>query len=566
MSDQAQRLFVADSALSPGPGNRNLILLFLVLLVVGLGLVCATFAKYHADEHYYTDSALGMIEKGDYWTPYFSDGRIRLRKPIGTYWAIAGSFRAFGVSVFSSRLPSLIAGFLTILATGFLARKIFPRQPGALLALLVLAANTEVLALSCRATPDALVCLFMLIGACGVVQTWFGERPGWGPWVAWTGLGLAVQTKGLLGLCPLLHLALFILVDRTPGWLKRLRKLFDWRALLIGVTLGGFWYVAMLRIHGLQALGDFFNDQVGAKVDLGPGSVLTNFAAYTFGVLRHFGLWLVFLIPLLVWRRAQLGAFWRQHRSECLFLVLFCPLLVVIFSFGNAQNSRYVSASYPTMAVLVAALLQQGFASERLERSFRRGVYWAGSVFAVGGIGAAIYALRLDARLVFAGLLIFLAGLAGVMASRWWSQERGWLWVSAALIVPFVAFLALVRPVTSPSPFVPVARRLCEVNPPQGIVHTLSVKDVPLAQIRLAAHGKLHFQELEAAPDATAPESPKVILATDQSITEIPQPPYRATLLSAEQTHGKSTREKPQKKPRKPGGREVEYWVALKQP
>ena len=213
--------------------------------------------KYHGDERFYTDAAIRMCQSGDYWTPYWDNGNIRLLKPIMTYWTIAGSFQLFGISIFASRLPGLLAGAGLLALTFLTGRIVFKSSQIALLGMLITASNLEMMRLATRATPDALLCLFVTLSMYGFARIWFQQDRGlWGPLLAFCGMGLAVQTKGLLGLAPLLANALFFVIARPgPAGLRAL-----WRPipLVIGLALAVFWYAIMVHRHGAGALRRIF--------------------------------------------------------------------------------------------------------------------------------------------------------------------------------------------------------------------------------------------------------------------------------------------------------------------
>jgi 4-amino-4-deoxy-L-arabinose transferase-like glycosyltransferase len=59
-----------------------------------------------------------MIDSGDYLNPSFNF-KPRFNKPPLCYWIVAGSYKIFGVSEASERLP-LALGALVLLATAFL--------------------------------------------------------------------------------------------------------------------------------------------------------------------------------------------------------------------------------------------------------------------------------------------------------------------------------------------------------------------------------------------------------------------------------------------------------------
>ncbi|MGD0745774.1 MAG: glycosyltransferase family 39 protein, partial [Verrucomicrobiota bacterium] len=330
--------------------------LLLAAFFAALLLVIPSPSRFHGDERYYTDAAMQMKQSGDYWTPVYADGRIRLLKPILTYWTTVGSFQVFGVNYFAARLPSAIAGALILLLTWQLARAVFNSNRTALLAALIMASNSELMAISTRITPDALVCLFVLMSMWGFARIWFaGDQSFVGPLLVFGGMGLAVQTKGLLGLCPLGANLLFCLLVR-PGR-ARLKSFLNWPAIVVGIGLGVFWYALMLQRHGLGALRDFYDDQVGAQLAGNPGFILGSFARYVLAVVRHFLPWTLLLLAALIWGRQELARFWKSHRNESVFLLSLSAILLVVFALGKMRSARYLTASYPLLAVLVAGAL-----------------------------------------------------------------------------------------------------------------------------------------------------------------------------------------------------------------
>ena len=61
--------------------------------------------RYHGDERFYTDAEVSMVDSGDWLSPRYPDGRLRVEKPILSYLILVGSYEALGVSLFASRLP-----------------------------------------------------------------------------------------------------------------------------------------------------------------------------------------------------------------------------------------------------------------------------------------------------------------------------------------------------------------------------------------------------------------------------------------------------------------------------
>src|SRR2546423_8010694 len=98
---------------------------WVVLLVV----VCAVYfyglgsvPVLGPDEPRYAEVARGMYERGDWVTPMLG-GHTWFEKPALVYWMMIATFRVFGVTEFAARAGSALAGVLTVMLTGWVARR-----------------------------------------------------------------------------------------------------------------------------------------------------------------------------------------------------------------------------------------------------------------------------------------------------------------------------------------------------------------------------------------------------------------------------------------------------------
>ncbi|MGH8230369.1 MAG: ArnT family glycosyltransferase, partial [Steroidobacteraceae bacterium] len=107
---------------------------------------------FDPDEGRYGEIPREMVATGDWVTPRL-DGIKYFEKPALGYWATAVAIKLFGQHAWTVRLWPALAGFLGLLLTGWLARRLYgPRA--ALLALLVQAGAMLYIALSRIATLD----------------------------------------------------------------------------------------------------------------------------------------------------------------------------------------------------------------------------------------------------------------------------------------------------------------------------------------------------------------------------------------------------------------------------
>jgi len=495
-------------------GAGVLLSLVILLFAAATCFVIPSPSKYHGDEKFYTDAALRMCAADDYWTPQYSSGRIRLLKPILAYWPIVASFKTFGVSLATSRLPAVLAGALSLVCVFWLGRVVFKSDRIAVLASVLLASNVEFLTLSARATPDALVTAFCAVSMLGFAMVWFGEaRWQTGAFLAWCGIGLAVQTKGLLGLSPLAANLLFAVMAKPEDWRARARALSGWLPVLTGLALATFWYVVMLRLHGAGALRSFFDDQVGAKVSLSPVTVLLNFGTYFLAGLRHSLPWTLLLAAAAILNRKTFLRFWTRHRAACIFLVVLFLLLVLGFSFGNMRRSRYMTVSYPALALLFAAALCEFWENVRLQKIVGQIMMILGIVLNAFSAALFIWGGWLGWRLAAASVALAAVGIAGIWLARRHNAFARWCWIGVLMALFYAVFDGAIRTVSTPSPLPGLAQRLMLLNPPQKEIVTFKIEESAAALLRLNTHGKLIIRPLREE-DAARPAP--VLITTRQ--------------------------------------------------
>ena len=509
--------------MSESPGflsqPRHQLGVFLLLLGLALGPILPRLSRFHGDECLYTDAAIRMVQTGDYWTPRYPDGSVRFLKPILSYWTLAASYHLLGISYFSSRLPFLLAAGAIVGLTYRLALRLPGGPPAALLAALIIGSNTQFFALALRSTPDALLCLFVLMSLLGFARLLFAaDRSFAAFFLAYGGAGLAVQTKGLLGLCPVGFAFLFAAVSGLPS--ARPRDLIEGRAIGIGMAIALFWYVVVFVQHGRPVLAQFFSDQVTAKVAFNPLSCLSNFGVYLLAVLRHFLPWTALLLAGLIVCRPAVAGFCRQYRRESLFLAGWFLVLAVLFSFGNARRTRYLAAAYPLLAILLAGALTRCLEVERFQKVFSTLLHGLVPVLAALGLFLGFEALRLDPRLALgAGILLATAlGLHLVARKRLASLSS--LALAGLCVVVFGIVENLWRPLLSVVPATGFAARLQKLNPPGGRVYAWNPVSSYPNQIRVLSGGRLQVDVLETLPGVLPPAPPGPILLSASQRSE----------------------------------------------
>ena len=124
-----------------------------------------------------------------------------LEKPPLYWWVMTASYQLFGVSDGTARLPSALFGFLTLLFTYLIGKRVADEKTG-MVAALVLATLTEFSIISHRCLVDNALFFFVTLGYYGFFTGFYSENKK-GKWVGYelmaVASGLAFLSKGVVG-------------------------------------------------------------------------------------------------------------------------------------------------------------------------------------------------------------------------------------------------------------------------------------------------------------------------------------------------------------------------------
>jgi 4-amino-4-deoxy-L-arabinose transferase-like glycosyltransferase len=430
--------------------NRYDPLLWIAVLVFVVGLGANSI--WDANEAFYVDTPRHMVQTQDYVTPWFN-GEERLNKPVLSYWIVAASYHAFGISVTSERI-AIAAGALGILLVTFALGRLLRSTATGVLAALLLATAPRFVHFSRRIMIDIWITLFMAVALAAFVRAM--QRPNERrPWLLlmYTAIGLGVLTKGPVALLlPAAVIGLWLILERR---LSDLRHLSLPLGALIILAIVVPWYAALHGRHGWDPIWAFF---VGENLGRFANSMTTDRSPFFFvGVL--FGDILLPWAPLLLiplwtgWRRPVVADAAASIRR---LFWLWIVVIVVGFSFSASKEDLYILPVAPAAAALIADLLISTGAGAR-HRGVRIILLVVCAV--VVALGAAVWWLLgsgyyhiADAPIV--STLLIAGGLItiGLMIAR---QHR---FALATILATFVAFnwLFVVRVLPAVEPLKPV--------------------------------------------------------------------------------------------------------------
>ncbi|MGA2981183.1 MAG: glycosyltransferase family 39 protein [Terriglobales bacterium] len=350
----------------------------------------------------HAEAAKEMLQRHD-WVTLYANGIRYLEKAPLMYWGVATSYKLFGVSEWSTRLPLMLGVLAMILSTYGLGRWALGSEGGIDSGLVLVTALGPYL-FTRFLIPDVAVGLWLTLTfwlfLVSLEQT-KAEQPKPARWTCW-GLAavcaLNVLTKGLIGLVfPAGAIGLYLLLT---GNLRHLLKLRLASSSLVFFAIAAPWHIlAALRnpaqgqVRGFlwfyfvnEHILRFLNRRVPRDYDTVP--LLLFWALLVLWLLP----WTVFLPQSLQevprrWRefRAQMT---RRQRAYLLFF-LWNMVIVGFFSLSTRQE-YYTIPAIPGMALLVGGWLQRERGSAADSRERRAGRISSAVLLAVGVIAAVI--------------------------------------------------------------------------------------------------------------------------------------------------------------------------------
>ena len=178
-----------------------------------------------------------------------------MNKPVLSYWNVAASYRLFGISEWSERVPIALGG-LAIVAIAFGLGRLLGGTTAGLLAAIVLATSPRLLLLARRIIIDVHITMWMgLVLLCfALSETRPKGRRGYLA-LMYVAAGFGVLTKGPVAV--FLPAVVFFIYLASQKRLRDLRHMMLPAGALISLSIVVPWYYLLYRDHGWQYIADF---------------------------------------------------------------------------------------------------------------------------------------------------------------------------------------------------------------------------------------------------------------------------------------------------------------------
>ena len=406
MSTQTSAQPSSNLLVSGSAARRNRFFIALIVLVWAVVYLGGMFSPPLMDDAdtVHAEAAREMVQTGD-WVTLKIDGGIRyLEKAPLMYWLVAASYKVFGVSEWSTRLPIALSMLALLLVVYRMGRRFYGDE-GGLYAALALGTGFGPYIYTRFLIPEMLVGVWLALGFDFFLTTLEQAEAGQEPsrWLCWgiaATMALNVLTKGLIGLVfPIGTIFLFLLLTGRSRHLLKLRLLSSFLVFLLmaapwhvlaglrnpaqGEARGFFWFY-FVNEHFLRYLKKRFPaDYDTVPLWLFWGLMLVWLMPWTAFILQA-----VRQVPAkLAALRAGLT---RRQRATLLFALW--PLLILLFFSFSSRQEYYVLPGLPGVALLIGGWLARESVSAH-ESAERRSGRISSLVLVVIGVAACIACL-----------------------------------------------------------------------------------------------------------------------------------------------------------------------------
>jgi 4-amino-4-deoxy-L-arabinose transferase-like glycosyltransferase len=316
----------------------------------------------------HAEAAREMILNHNWVTLYINGIRYLEKAPL-MYWAVAISYKIFGVGEWQTRLPLALAVLGLAWSAFIFGRRYFGSEAGCYAALVLISAP-GIYIYTRFLIPDVVVAMWLTFGLYLFLTAYQMDDP-----PLWMCLGFAatvalnVLTKSLIGIVfPGMIIFVFLLL---MGDLKKLLKMHPISSAFVFLVMAAPWHVLSAIRSPAQPSGQergflwfyFINEQFLRYINKRTPRDYDKVPLLLFWVLLLVWLipWFVFLFPALKQIPLRARA-WRDNldargRAE-LFFVVWTAVVMLFFSFSTRQE-YYSLPVLPALALLIGGWLQR---------------------------------------------------------------------------------------------------------------------------------------------------------------------------------------------------------------
>ena len=320
------------------------LLIIILFSYIFLFYALGDYSLKEPDEGRYAEVPREMVETGDYIVPHLNYVRY-FEKPPLLYWAVAISYKLFGVNEWSFRFTNAAYAFLIVLFLYFFTRKWFNRKI-ALLSGLILISSFGFFSMARIVTTD--MCFsFLLFASLLCFYDFYRNKKNVFLYLFYALAGLATLAKGpvsviLLG-CTIL---IFLITEKNISFLKELK----W---IKGMAIYGIvvlpWIIA-ISLREKEFLYFFIIDQHFLRFATTQHKRSGPFYYFLPVLIGGMFPWSIFIPRSIIklWQKRELRLF-----------IIWSAVVFVFFSMSGSKLPPYILPIFPALSLVLGVFFYE---------------------------------------------------------------------------------------------------------------------------------------------------------------------------------------------------------------
>lgn len=313
-----------------------LVLLVPVLYFINLG----SFQVWSPNEAFYADSARGMLQSGDFITPYYN-GELRLNKPPMTYWLVTIGYSLLGINEWGLRFMHALLGLMTGFITLLLAKEITGSWHVGILSFLIFSLSIQFFANSQYASPEVPFS-FLITLSLYLWLLYYRRKSNLSLVFSFISLSFAMLVKGPAGFVIPAGIVFFYLLLTDP---KELLKLRYYLLSILSIILGLWWHVYQLFTKGSIFWDVFYRENI-KRVYHGDEPFYFYLLDLNISFLPYSFLFFIGLVWVIF-----------KAKRDYSFPLTWFAFVYGVFSLISQKIPLYVLPAFPSLAIITAGFL-----------------------------------------------------------------------------------------------------------------------------------------------------------------------------------------------------------------
>ena len=315
-----------------------------LLTVLSYGFYNAYLPITDPVESNYVLSAITMLKHNSWISPMIYD-HVWYDKPPLTYWALMITYKLFGISDFTSRIPNTLVAGASVALMYHITYRMSKSTFASVLCAILLMSTLQFWYISHAVITDGFL-FFFTLAIFGYSYLAFTNNDKSAMVKAYIAAALAVITKGPIGIIlPGLILLIYVCAryivhrkDESYQLSKDIKLLFNPFGIFLFIILASPWYIAMYSIHGQEFISGFLG--------------LHNMERALVSEHPKFNVWYYYLIivplALLPWTPAVIYRL-KSIKWKNDFYLLGAIWFIVIVLFYSLVATKYITYTLPAI-------------------------------------------------------------------------------------------------------------------------------------------------------------------------------------------------------------------------